>query len=199
MKSIFIHNLFFSFLKAQELQQKIDLQMKKEDIKRKEKKEFHRNIEMNRIKKVQSNEVYANVLKRNLEFGNFEKQRAFDLHKLKQNLINKKNELINQHKTHIELQKNLNKTKLIMEVPGSTKKASNLLSFVILKRPKWKNSLQQQKKEQEKYLIHKRTIKWMDGLKKLKKEKNMNVEEEKVEKEEKAEKVEKFEKVEKDG
>lgn len=131
MKSIFIHNLFFSFLKAQELQQKIDLQMKKEDIERKEKKEFHRNIEMNRIKKVQSNEVYANVQKRNFEFGNFEKQRAIDLQKLKQNLINKKSELINQQKAHIGLQKNLTKTKLIMGVPGSTKIASNLLYHML--------------------------------------------------------------------
>jgi len=119
--------IIFSFNKAHELQVKIAEQMKKETIEWEQKRLFHREKEISRIKKIQQNEVYANKLKRTSVFGNFEKNRNIELNNLKQMFKNKKNELKKEQKTFVELQKNLNKTKIVMSVPGSTKIISNLL------------------------------------------------------------------------
>ena len=109
------------------LQVKIAEQMKKETVEWEQKRLFHREKEISRIKKVQQNEVYANKLKRTSVFGNFEKNRNIELNNLKQKFKNKMNELKKEQKTFVELQKNLNKTKIVMNVPGSTKIISNIL------------------------------------------------------------------------
>lgn len=98
--------------------------MKKEDLEYVKKREIHREKEMQRIKRIQSNEIYANKLKQESVFGNFEKARQVDYKALIQNLKNKKGELFKEQKNFIELQKNLNKTTLVMNVPGATKIAS---------------------------------------------------------------------------
>ncbi len=87
--------------------------------------------EIEKIRKIQMNEVNAHITKKHAAYNDFKKKRALDLNNLLQKFKNKRNDLISEQKNFQLLQDNMSKTKTILTLPGSTRNSRIFIFYII--------------------------------------------------------------------
>lgn len=112
------------FTKAHDIQIQIVAQSKKEDELFYAKKEKERIKEVERITRPQVIEADSHVQKKNAAYMDFKNKRALNLNSLLQTFKNKRNQMKQTQKNMEIMQKNINKTKVTLCIPGSTKATS---------------------------------------------------------------------------
>lgn len=102
----------------------INEQTRIEDQEWEKKKKEKRDRKEAELRNKQLKDIKAFIARKESAYMEFKKKRAIDFNNLIQKFKNKRNDIIKEQNNFLMWQKNLGKTKSMMNVPGSTKNAS---------------------------------------------------------------------------